>query len=74
MASVNISEAKAQLSSLIRRALAGDDVVISRRGKALVRLVAVADETTRRSLGWAGVQVQMAADFDDIPADFDDYR
>jgi prevent-host-death family protein len=36
---VNISEAKNRLSELIRRALAGEEVIICKRGKPLVRLV-----------------------------------
>lgn len=35
---INIYEAKAKLSALIERAVAGEEVVIARAGKALVRL------------------------------------
>ena len=38
---VNLYDAKAQLSRLIDRATAGEDVVIARAGKPLVRLVPV---------------------------------
>lgn len=41
---VNTLEAKNQLSRLIESALAGEDVVIARRGKPAVRLVPVAAE------------------------------
>lgn len=36
---VNMHEAKTQLSRLVERALAGEDVVIARHGRGLVRLV-----------------------------------
>jgi prevent-host-death family protein len=36
---VNIHEAKSQLSRLIERAVAGEDVIIARAGHPLVRLV-----------------------------------
>jgi prevent-host-death family protein len=39
---MNIVEAKAKLSELIARAMAGEDVVISRDGKPAVRLAPVA--------------------------------
>lgn len=39
---VNIYEAKMQLSRLVDRAAAGEDVVIARAGKPVARLVAVA--------------------------------
>jgi prevent-host-death family protein len=40
---VNLYDAKAQLSRLIDRATAGEDIVIARAGKPLVRLVPVDD-------------------------------
>lgn len=41
MEAVNLAEAKARLSELVGRALSGEDIQISRRGKPAVRLVAV---------------------------------
>lgn len=45
MAAVGVQHARAELSRLIERALAGEEIVITRRGKPTVRLVPV--ETTR---------------------------
>jgi prevent-host-death family protein len=60
---INMHEAKTDLSKLVERALAGEDVVIARAGVPVVRLVPVA-RTGRRVLGqWRG-KVQMADDFD----------
>ena len=41
---VNMHEAKTQLSKLVERACAGDDVVIARGGKPAVRLVPVEEK------------------------------
>ena len=38
---VSVSEAKAQLTELVRRAEAGDEVVLTRHGQPAARLVAV---------------------------------
>ena len=38
---ISVSEAKGQLSNLVRRAEAGDDVVLTRHGQPKVRLVVV---------------------------------
>jgi len=38
---IRISDAKAQLTELVRRAEAGEDVILTRFGKDAVRLVAV---------------------------------
>jgi len=39
---VSVSEAKGQLTELVKRAEAGDEVILTRRGHEIVRLVAVA--------------------------------
>jgi prevent-host-death family protein len=44
---VSITEAKGRLAELVRRAEAGDEVVLTRHGKATVRLVAVAPSVPR---------------------------
>lgn len=60
---VNMHEAKTELSRLVERALAGEDVVIARAGVPVVRLVPVT-QTGKRKLGqWRGM-VRMAEDFD----------
>lgn len=41
---INIHEAKTHLSRLIERALSGEDVVIAKSGKPLVRLVRIEQE------------------------------
>lgn len=65
----NISEAKAQLSALVEKVLAGEDVVIGKAGKPVARLVPYRlDETPRRPGALRG-QIKMAEDFDELPAD-----
>jgi prevent-host-death family protein len=64
---VNVYEAKTQLSRLIDRAVAGDDIVISRAGKPMVRLVPVSPRPARRTPGSSRGRIRMAADFDELP-------
>ena len=50
---ISVSEAKGQLTELVRRAEAGEEVVLTRHGHAAVRLVPVAaapDGASRRAL------------------------
>ena len=50
---ISVSEAKGHLTELVRRAEAGDEVVLTRHGKATVRLVPVhaqPNSHTRRAL------------------------
>jgi len=49
---VNIAEAKAKLSSLLARTLAGEEIVIARAGKPLARLVPVKQPTRRKPGVW----------------------
>ena len=44
---ISVSEAKAQLTDLVRRAEAGENVVLTRHGEPVVRLVHVRTETQR---------------------------
>ncbi len=50
---VSVTEAKGQLTELVRRAEAGDEVILTRHGHAAVRLVpvkAAQDRKSRRAL------------------------
>jgi len=50
---VSVTDAKGQLTELVRRAEAGDDVILTRHGHAAVRLVPVRtmpDRKSRRAL------------------------
>lgn len=47
-AQINVAEAKAKLSSLLDRALAGEDIVIAPAGKPLARLVPVTELRPRK--------------------------
>jgi prevent-host-death family protein len=70
---VQIHEAKAKLSSLIDAALSGEEVVIARRNRPLVRLVPLVSKSGARRIGSAKGLVRMAPDFDDIPEGFEEY-
>ena len=56
---VNIYDAKTQLSQLVERAMAGEEVVIAKAGKAMVKLTPVR-EPGERVLGAASGRYQLA--------------
>jgi len=73
-AHVNIAEAKAHLSELVDRALSGEEVVIARDGKPLLRLSPLqSPKGKRRRPGTARGRVRISADFDATPAEFAEY-
>jgi prevent-host-death family protein len=51
MKQVNIHEAKTELSKLVERAEAGEEIVIARAGKPAAKLVPVTKPRRRRRLG-----------------------
>ena len=69
----NVAEAKAHFSSLVRRAAGGEEIVIARDGKPLVKLVSLLQQPQARTPGSAKGKVRLAPDFDQTPGDFKDY-
>lgn len=70
MTTVNVHEAKTTLSDLIARAEAGEEIVIARANKPVVRLIPVAARRERRVLGLnASPSFAIADDFDAPMAD-----
>jgi prevent-host-death family protein len=65
MRTVNIHEAKTQLSRLIEQALKGDSFIIAKAGKPLVKVTRLeaADKKNQR-LGFMKGQIQVPDDFD----------
>ncbi|MDB5800625.1 MAG: prevent-host-death family protein [Rhodocyclales bacterium] len=53
MSAYSIAEAKAHLSELLKRAEAGEEVVITRRGEAVVRLAPLQAE--RKPADWSRI-------------------
>ncbi len=64
MVVANMRDAKAHLSRLVERALAGEDGVISRRGRPAVRLVPVMSDAVERRFGLAAGRIWISDDFD----------
>lgn len=70
MAEVGMHEAKTQLSKLVERVEAGEEIVITRRGAPAARLVPEHRGAGFASLAgaWQG-RVKLADDFDELPDD-----
>lgn len=66
---VNMHQAKSTLSRLVERALAGEEIVIARNGKPLVRLTPVPEKRQPRIPGRSKGRIWMAPDFDVMSED-----
>jgi prevent-host-death family protein len=64
----NIHEAKTHLSRLIERAAAGEEIIIARAGKPVVRMIAYQEQQPPKRIPgiWKG-KVKMSRDFDELP-------
>ncbi|MBW2194416.1 MAG: type II toxin-antitoxin system Phd/YefM family antitoxin [Deltaproteobacteria bacterium] len=69
MFTTNISEAKAQLSALIERVVAGQEVIIAKAGTPVAKLVPYERSEIPRRPGALRGRVKIADDFDKLPID-----
>ena len=70
METVNIYHAKTRLSQLVDQAAAGEDVVVCRNGKPLVRITQLVEPRRRIRFGVLKGKVRVEADFDaPLPGD-----
>lgn len=70
METVNIYDAKTRLSQLVDKAASGEDVVVSRNGKPLVRITRLAAPKRQIKYGVLKGRIQVAKDFDaPLPAE-----
>ena len=65
----NISETKAQLSSLIEKVIAGEVIIIGKAGKPVAKLVRYERSDAPRTPGALRGKIEIAEDFDDLPED-----
>ena len=74
MHQVTIHEAKTHLSRLIQKALDGEEVIITKNRKPLVRLTVLPEvKQHRKTGGGKGLIVRMDDDFNELLDDFKDY-
>jgi prevent-host-death family protein len=64
MDQVNLYDAKTQLSRLVDRAAAGEEIIIAKGGRPMARLVPLEARSAPRRLGHLSGKVRVAADFD----------
>jgi prevent-host-death family protein len=74
MAQYNVGDAKAHFSELVKKAMIGEEVLIAKDNKPVLKLVPIrAKKGTRKPGSGKGQILYMADDFDATPAEFKDY-
>jgi prevent-host-death family protein len=71
MKTINIHEAKTQLSKLVEEAAKGDSFVIAKAGKPMVRVIALGAPVGKevKRLGFMAGQITVPDDFDEMGRD-----
>ena len=71
MRTINIHEAKTQLSSLVEKASKGEAFIIAKAGKPLVKVIPLdtPDASSRRPLGFMQGEISVPDDFDRMGQD-----
>ena len=64
---IDISEAKAQLSALIEKVMAGEEIIIGKAGKPVAKLVRYENTRQVRKPGALKGKIKIAPDFDELP-------
>jgi prevent-host-death family protein len=71
---VSIAEAKARFSELIKRAEAGEEIVVTRHGKPAARIMPPVGQPEKSSLiGALEGRIWIAEDFDELGPEWDEY-
>lgn len=73
MISIDINQAKNQLSNLVETALTGEEIIITRDQHPILKLSPINPSKKRRQRGSAAGQIQFSSDFDEPLADFKEY-
>ena len=73
MARYNIAQAKARFSELVQKAMSGEEVVVAKDNRPLLKLVPLSAPGRSRQPGSAKGRIWIAPDFDRTPDDFADY-
>ena len=73
MQSIDVNQAKHRFSELIELAISGDEVVITKSGQPIVKLVAISKRKHQRQFGSAKGLIKISHDFDEPLKDFRDY-
>jgi len=73
MQNIDVNQAKQRLPELINNAVGGDEVVITKDGEPIVKLIAITERKQHRRFGSAKGLIKMSNDFDEPLKDFRKY-
>ena len=66
---LTLSDAKARFSEIVEKAIDGEEFIVTRMGRPVVRISRYEARRRPRKLGDLAGQIRMSEDFDDWPPD-----
>lgn len=69
---VGMHEAKTHFSKLVKRAVAGEEIVVANAGRPVARIVAFVPAQTVRKPGMLAGKIAIKPGFDELPPGFGD--
>jgi prevent-host-death family protein len=69
---IGIHEAKTNFSKLVKKASAGEEIVVASSGRPVVKIVAYSPPSTPRRPGLLAGKVKIKPGFDALPPGFED--
>jgi prevent-host-death family protein len=66
---LNLTDAKAKFSEVVEQVSQGEEIIVTRMGKPVVRITRYQPAAAERRLGLFVGQIRIANDFDDWPPD-----
>ncbi len=73
MLQFNIHEAKTNLSKIIQKVVNGEEVIIAKGNKPVVKIILIDELKPARKLGTAKGKIKISKDFDAVIEDFKEY-
>ena len=73
MVVVGMHEAKTHFSKLVKQAAAGEEIVVTRSGEPVAKIVAYERPRKERPIGLHKGQIKILPGFDEIPPGWEEY-
>ncbi len=73
MQNVDISQAKQHLSELVEKTICGGEIIITKAGQPVAKIVGIPKRRKQRQFGSAKGLIKISEDFDKPLEDFKDY-
>ncbi len=73
MQNIDINQAKKRLSELVEKTISGDEIIITKAGQPIAKLIGIPKRDKKRQFGTAKGLIKISDDFDKPLEDFQGY-